>query len=153
MSQAPFLPVLRELACCYQAFERLSGHHIRQVGLTPGQFDVIATLGNTCGMSCRELGERTLITKGTLTGVLDRLVERGLIRRETTPGDRRSLTVTLTDAGRSVFEDVFSPHVAYLEPAFAQLSATELSTIEASLKQLRSVMEQGFGDCCEKLNN
>ena len=44
-------------------------------GLTVSQADVIFTLGNTAGMTCGEIGERTLITKGTLTGVIDRVSE------------------------------------------------------------------------------
>jgi hypothetical protein len=52
---------------CYQAFEAYSATHIRTLGLTPPQFDIVATLGNTSGMTATELGEKTLITKGTLT--------------------------------------------------------------------------------------
>ena len=56
----PFLPMLRELARCYQAFEAYSGAHVRSLGLTPSQFDIVATLGNTPGLSFKELGEKTL---------------------------------------------------------------------------------------------
>jgi len=94
-----FLRTLRTLATCYQAFGAFSAANVRQLGLTPAQFDVLATLGNTAGMSCRELGERTLITKGTLTGVLDRLAARRLIRRSPSDQDRRSVFVQLTPAG------------------------------------------------------
>ena len=99
MSSQSFLPLLRELARCYQSFELTSSRHIRELGLTPPQFDIIATLGNTAGMSCKELGEKTLITKGTLTGVLDRLAERDLISRSVPPEDRRSIFICLTPAG------------------------------------------------------
>jgi MarR family 2-MHQ and catechol resistance regulon transcriptional repressor len=51
--------------------------------LTPSQFDIIATLGNTPGMTLQGIGEKTLITKGTLTGVVDRLQEKGLVDRVT----------------------------------------------------------------------
>ena len=64
-----------------QGFERFSGESVRQCGLTHAQFDIIATLGNTAGMTYKQLGERTLITKGTLTGVLDRMEARALITR------------------------------------------------------------------------
>jgi DNA-binding MarR family transcriptional regulator len=73
LPREPFLPMLRELARCYQAFESYSGLHIRSLDLTPSQFDIVATLGNTAGMSFKELGVKTLITKGTLTGVVYRL--------------------------------------------------------------------------------
>jgi DNA-binding MarR family transcriptional regulator len=63
------------LAECMQLFEQISTAKVRQFGLTH-QFDIIATLGNTQGMTCKELGEKTLITKGTLTGVLDRLEQK-----------------------------------------------------------------------------
>ena len=44
----PNLPAVpQELARCYQGFERASGRNIRELGLTPAQFDIIATLGNT----------------------------------------------------------------------------------------------------------
>jgi DNA-binding MarR family transcriptional regulator len=77
--------MLRELARCYQAFEAHSGAHVRSLGLTPAQFDIVATLGNTPGMSFKELGEKTLITKGTLTGVVDRLEAQRLVRRSACP--------------------------------------------------------------------
>ena len=71
MPREPFLPTLRELVRCYQAFEVFSAAHVRTLDLTPPQFDIIATLGNTPGMTFKELGEKTLITKGTLTGVMN----------------------------------------------------------------------------------
>lgn len=140
-----FLRTLRSLATCYQAFEAHSAAHVRQLGLTPPQFDVLVTLGNTPGMSCRELGERTLITKGTLTGVLDRLEARRLIRRSPSEQDRRSVFVQLTPAGETLFEKVFPRHVAHLRPAFGELNARELETLEALLGRLtrRFVPESG----------
>jgi len=66
-----------------------SSVHIRSLGLTPPQFDIVATLGNTPGMSPKELGEKTLITKGTLTGVVDRLEDKGLVRPDRLASDGR----------------------------------------------------------------
>ena len=94
--QLPLLPVLRDLADAYQAFEAYSSVHIRSLDLTPAQFDIIATLGNTPGMPLKELGEKTLITKGTLTGVVDRLTDKGLVLRVASPSDGRSQIVELT---------------------------------------------------------
>src|SRR3990167_4750071 len=90
MPSSIFLPLLRELASTYQAFEVYSAVHIRSLDLTPPQFDIVATLGNTPGMPLKELGEKTLITKGTLTGVVDRLADKGLVRRTASLSDGRS---------------------------------------------------------------
>lgn len=129
--------MLRELARCYQAFEAYSGAHIRSLGLTPPQFDIVATLGNTAGMSFKELGERTLITKGTLTGVVDRLEGQRLVKRIASPEDGRSVIVRLTPAGERLFERAFATHLDHLRLALGGLDAARLRRIEATLRELR----------------
>lgn len=137
MTTAPFLPVLRELASAYQAFEAYSAAHIRTLDLTPAQFDIIATLGNTPGMPLNELGAKTLITKGTLTGVVDRLSDKQLVRRIASPSDGRSQIVQLTPQGEALFARSFPAHLAYMRQAFEELSADELVVMETSLRSLR----------------
>jgi len=137
-----FLRSLRLLAETYQAFERLSGRHVRALGLTPAQFDIVATLGNTTGMSFRELGEHTLITKGTLTGVVDRLAVRGLVERVASNTDRRSITVRLTTAGQREFQRVFAPHVAHCRRGFEGFGAADLAALEGQLSRLRDGLLQ-----------
>jgi MarR family 2-MHQ and catechol resistance regulon transcriptional repressor len=135
-----FLPLMRELSRTYQAFEVYSSTHVRSLGLTPAQFDIVATLGNTQGMTTRELGEKTLITKGTLTGVVDRLVDKKLVRRSTLPSDGRCQIVQLTAQGKKLFARIFPAHLAHMERAFAQLSQKELNGITGSLSRLRGVL-------------
>lgn len=150
MSRAVVVPVVRELVRCYQAFERLSAAHIRRMGLTPAQFDIVATLGNTSGMPFKELGNRTLITKGTLTGVVDRLEERDLVERIACPGDGRSTLVRLTAPGEAMFHRVFEPHLAFLAPAIESLAEDERKELEEGLAKLREALERhgedGAGD-------
>lgn len=134
----PFLPVIRLLAQTYQAFEQFSSGHIRQLGLTPPQFDVIATLGNTSGMSCKDLSEKTLITKGTLTGVIDRLTDKGLVRRVPMEHDRRSVFVTLTTEGEAMFSTVFPAHIQYMSQAFDHFSHEHHNACIAELTRLRN---------------
>lgn len=137
-----FLPLLRELARCYQAFESHSAAHIRTLGLTPVQFDLVATLGNTAGMSFKELGEKTLITKGTLTGVVDRLVAKRLVRRVASESDGRSQIVRLTGKGEALFARVFPAHLAHLRKAFTTFGADELAQVHTSLTRLRLAFVQ-----------
>lgn len=141
MPREPFLATLRELARCFQAFEAHSAAHIRTLGLTPPQFDIVATLGNTPGMSFKELGEKTLITKGTLTGVVDRLEARGIVRRVVSDADRRSTRVELTEAGAALFEEVFPGVVARTKQVFDVFGGSERLALEASLCRLREAFE------------
>ncbi len=125
------------LAECLQGFERYSGESVRQYGLTHAQFDIIATLGNTSGMNYKELGERTLITKGTLTGVIERLELKGLVLRERSLDDKRSYFVRLTDSGDAVFRDVFPKVVDHGKQLFAGFSDAEFDEVDSALKKLR----------------
>ena len=142
MSKATVVPVLRELVRCYQSFERASGAHVRSLGFTPAQFDIIATLGNTRGMTFRELGALTLITKGTLTGVVDRLAQRGIVLRCDHPSDGRATLVRLTPRGERAFREVFDPHHAFMQPAFEALSESDRGALVRRLRLLREALDR-----------
>ncbi|WP_119632752.1 MarR family winged helix-turn-helix transcriptional regulator [Methylocaldum marinum] len=134
-----FIPAMRELVRAYQAFAAYSAEHVRKMGLTPPQFDVISTLGNTTGMPLHKLAEKTLITKGTLTGIVDRLEQKGLLQRVVPAANRRSFIAVLTPEGERVFEEVFPAHMAYLKKRFGQLSERELEQTEMVLARLREL--------------
>jgi MarR family 2-MHQ and catechol resistance regulon transcriptional repressor len=132
-----FLKSVRLLAECMQGFERYSAESIRACGLTPPQFDIIATLGNTPGMSCKDLGEKTLITKGTLTGVIDRLSKKGLVLRERSGNDKRSFFVRLTPSGEALFNTAFPHVVAEGKHMFSEYGEQDFDHIEAALSRLK----------------
>jgi MarR family 2-MHQ and catechol resistance regulon transcriptional repressor len=141
MPRHRFLASLRALAECYHAFGRFSGRHVRSLGYTPPQFDVIATLGNTDGMTFKDLGNATLITKGTLTGVIDRLETRGIVARAHSRTDGRSTVVKLTVNGVAEFDRVFNEHIQYLRAGFENLEASELDTLDDLLRTLHHDFE------------
>lgn len=138
-AKQPFLKTLRQLAKTYQAFCAFDERHIREFGLTPPQFDVICTLGGTEGMFMNQLAEKTLVTKGTLTGIVDRLEQKGLVRREVPPENRRCFLIVLTPEGEKLFEEIFPVHIGYLKSRFEQLSAAELEQIQAALQRLGEI--------------
>ena len=133
-----YLRFIRSLASTYQAFEAYATKHIKGMGLTMTQFDVIATLGNQPPMTCKELGEKTLILKGTMTGVLERLEQKGLIAKIPNAEDGRSYKIGLTKAGERLFKKAFPEHVQYLEQGFAKCSMKELNQTIEALDRIRS---------------
>jgi MarR family transcriptional regulator, 2-MHQ and catechol-resistance regulon repressor len=137
-----YLKSIRLLAECMQGFERLSGQHVRECGLTHAQFDIIATLGNTQGMSYKELGERTLITKGTLTGVIERLEEKGLVARERSADDKRSWFLRLTKEGEQMFCEVFPKVVSRGAEWFRAMQPADFDALDHQLSRLKQVLEQ-----------
>jgi len=138
----PYLSLLRPLVEAYLAFNRAGARHIESMGLTSAQFDVIAELGGTDGLTCVELGEGTLITKGTLTGVLDRLEAKGLLTREKVKGDRRATNILLTSQGEALYKKVFPAHAEFLKPFFEQaLTKEEVKQMKPLLTRLRDSFE------------
>ena len=140
-AQSEIIPVVRDLVRTYQKFIALDTANLRTLGITPPQFDVVATLGNTEGLGMRQLSEKTLITKGTLTGVVDRLVRSGLVERQENPADRRCFMVRLTKTGEQCFERIFPAHIEYLAERFSALSAKDRQWIRAALSRLQEVIE------------
>lgn len=138
-AQAAFLLLVRDLVRAHQLFEDYSATHLRSLGLTPPQFDVISSLGNTPGLPLNRLAEVTLITKGTLTGIIDRLEKRNLVRRKVSLVDRRSFIAFLTPAGIAVFHQTFPVHIAHLQQRFDLLGASDITRVRRSLKKLHDL--------------
>ena len=138
-----YLKSIRLLAECMQDFERFSSDFVRQYGLTHAQFDIIATLGNTCGMSYKELGQKTLITKGTLTGVVDRLEQKGLVVRERCNKDKRSYFVRLSCEGEQVFHDVFPKLTKQGQRLFDGYTEDDFIRLESTLAGLKQAIANG----------
>src|SRR5919199_3708239 len=77
-------------------------------GLTPFHWVVLCCLWKEDGLATSTLGERLQQVGGTLTGVLDRMEERGLVRRERDSRDRRIWRIWLTEAGQQL-EEILPP--------------------------------------------
>ncbi|MDB5650328.1 MAG: MarR family transcriptional regulator, partial [Hyphomicrobiales bacterium] len=75
---------------------------VRGLGLSVPQCDVLTTLTEREGVSQQELAERLYVTKGNISGLIDRLAAAGFVERRSIPGDRRSHAIYLTDAGRRI---------------------------------------------------
>jgi MarR family transcriptional regulator, 2-MHQ and catechol-resistance regulon repressor len=142
MKRERYLRSIRLLAECYHTFEHISSTHIRALDLTPPQFDIIATLGNTEGMSFKELGEKTLITKGTLTGVVDRLEAKGLVCRIADASDRRSTIVRLTAKGEKEFLRVFPPQIKLCKQPFLAYGEEDFAALERELAKLKQHLDE-----------
>lgn len=109
------------------------------------EFDILGTLrrsGPPYRLAAGALSDSSMVTSGAITNRIDRLVDRGLVTRETDPGNRRSVVVTLTESGRAIVDNVLVHHVAYEERLLACLDAEEQQQLAALLRTLLS----GLGD-------
>ena len=141
-AREPFLLLVRQLARAWQAFERYDASGLRKYQLTQCQADVVFTLGNTEGMESGELSRRTLITKGTLTGILDRLEAKCLINRVKEEHDLRVIRVTLTKRGEAVFSKVFPQHIAFLKERFKKINSSSQKHAIELLREIEAVFSE-----------
>ena len=138
LKEDPYLKVLRPLVEAYQAIFQVGDRHIRSMGLTPPQFDVIAELGGTQGMTCAELSQSTLLAKASLTGILDRLEAKELIQRQVVHTDRRATNVRLTRKGENLYRKAFPAHANVMRPYFERaLTKQEIMLMQDMLRRLR----------------
>ncbi|MGB5211473.1 MAG: MarR family transcriptional regulator [Gammaproteobacteria bacterium] len=137
----PVVSLLRELTHTYHAFSLCESTHLRHTGLTQSQAEVIFALGQAGAQSCKDLGGRALITKGTLTGILDRLERRGWITRRPSRSDRRVMIVSLSPEGQTLFETTYPGYVAELAERAEGCTAPEDLQIRQALQKLRTLFD------------
>ena len=136
-----FIPLVRELLNAYHAFASFdaNGHRLSGSDLTVAQANVIFSLGNTDGMTCKDIGDRTHITKGTLTGVVDRLENKHLVERWAVEGDGRKTIIALTRQGDRVFKKEFPRHLSYLKERSDQLGTSDRDQAVRLLQKIQQI--------------
>jgi MarR family transcriptional regulator, temperature-dependent positive regulator of motility len=103
--------------------------------LTPVQFAALTTIRNHDGMAQTTLAGMIAYDAATLGGVVERLVQKGLVRRETSPQDRRAKSLHLTQAGEALL-DAVAPVVIDVQTAIlAGLTPAEQRTFMHLLRK------------------
>jgi DNA-binding MarR family transcriptional regulator len=138
----------------YQVTARLSrvALHVARVqeesfgryGLNRGEVGVLAALrfaGPKQQLSPTRLFKGLMLSSAGITSRLDRLEQRGYVKRSRHPEDRRGVLVELTDSGRHVLEMAVDADTARERELMAGLSAAEMKTLAALLKKLLSSLE------------
>jgi MarR family transcriptional regulator, 2-MHQ and catechol-resistance regulon repressor len=121
------------LARIFQRVERDSGERLRGWGLNVAQFDVLARVGASEGMTQQELADSLLVTKGNVCQLVDRMEGRGWISRRQ---EGRANRLFLTDEGRRLFDEVVPDHEALVEERFSALSRGEQEQLHELLRKL-----------------
>jgi DNA-binding MarR family transcriptional regulator len=90
------------LGKAYQRVAQSARQRLAPYGVTPPQYALLKVLWEQDSQSGAELGERLVFDSSTMTGLLDRLEEAGLIKRQADATDRRMNRIVLTDRGRDL---------------------------------------------------
>ncbi|HRD76421.1 MAG TPA: MarR family transcriptional regulator [Hyphomicrobiaceae bacterium] len=129
---------LRMLACVNLVSAELRRRLRSRFDVTLPQFDVLAQLEREPdGLKLVELSRRLMVTKGNLTGLVDTLVEAGLVAREAVPGDRRAQNIRLTRGGTDQFSRMAAAHEAWLAELLGELDRKTLVSLIDELDQVK----------------
>ena len=110
---------------------------LADLNLSAAEINALANLGGGGTVNVRQLSEKTGTRTSTLTGLLDRLENRGYLTRELDPADRRSFRLPLTEAGQAVAARVLGTVAELERDALARLSATQLAGYHAVITALQ----------------
>jgi DNA-binding MarR family transcriptional regulator len=123
----------------YNAANSAQAEVLRPLGLTPSAFNVLMALRNTPGHTLEpcQLSERLLVSRPSVTGLLDTLQAKGFVVRRPHPDDRRRVLVELTDTASEVLAAHFPAHYADQARLVEDLSEDERATLVSLLRRIR----------------
>jgi DNA-binding MarR family transcriptional regulator len=115
--------------------------------VTLPRFDLMAQLYRAPKpMTLGELSQRMMVSNGNVTGLVDRLVEQGLLSRRPSPRDRRAQLVSLTAEGRRFFRAMARANGDWIADMLADLSSDEIDTLMPLLAKTKASARKAIGN-------
>ncbi len=133
------LEVLSRVDRLSRHLDRARRDAFRRSDLESWEWDVLSALrraGEPFQLSPKQLLQQTLVSSGTMTNRIDRLYERGLVRREADPDDGRSILVTLTTDGRTRVDAAITRLVDAEAVLLGEISRADRDRLAALLRKL-----------------
>ena len=135
------------LARSYNAVAERLSEDVARHEITPTEFAILEVLYHKGPLLLGEVQKKILVTSGGITYLVDRLVEKGLVRREECAEDRRARYAVLTPAGTALIRKIFPQHALAIEKAMSGLTTAEQREAVQLLRKLGlAAAEQGEAD-------
>ncbi|HVW58275.1 MAG TPA: MarR family transcriptional regulator [Rhizobiaceae bacterium] len=117
---------LRLLTCANLIEAEIRKRLRERFDTTLPRFDLMAQLFRTEeGVLLGELSQRMMVSNGNVTGLVERLVQEGLIERQVSETDRRAVRVRMTKRGRAVFAEMAEAHGDWIAEMLGGLSEND----------------------------
>jgi DNA-binding MarR family transcriptional regulator len=114
--------------------------------LSPSQFNVLNLLsGEGAGLSQIELGRLLITHRSNVTGLVDRLADRGLVQRNEVVGDRRAYRIVLTLAGRQLLRSILPEYYRIAEAVWNGFPTVKAKQLTADLQHLSANAQRVIG--------
>ena len=134
---------LLQLLRTADALWNASRQFFAQWDLSPSQFNVVNLLSDQPrGLSQTELGRLLITHRSNVTGLVDRLVKRGLVSRNDAAGDRRAYRVLLTSAGSKLLQQILPSYHALAEQVWGGMPDARARQLTEDLARLSKKAEK-----------
>ncbi|GEK31358.1 MAG: MarR family transcriptional regulator [Kurthia sp.] len=136
MEEKISLKALTVLLRASQTIDEVLRKDMQQFHINLTEFAVLELLYHKGEQPIQRIGEKILITSGSITYVVDKLQQKGYVQRVSCPTDRRVTFTALTDSGRAFIEEIFPVHEALVNKIFAVASEDEKKAVIEVLKKV-----------------
>lgn len=124
------------LSRAYRALNEEVNKVIQQKGLNPTEFAVLELLYHKGDQPLQQIGGKILLASGSITYVVDKLEQKGFLKRIGCPKDRRVTYAQITDKGRALIEEIFPEHSQRIDSLMEVLQPEEKQMAIDLLKKL-----------------
>jgi MarR family 2-MHQ and catechol resistance regulon transcriptional repressor len=124
------------LSRAYKAINEHVNKMIQANGLNPTEFAVLELLYHKGDVPLQQIGGKILIASGSITYVVDKLEQKGLLKRVACPKDRRVTYAQISDTGRQFIEEIFPDHAERINELMSSLDENEKVEAIRLLKKL-----------------
>jgi MarR family transcriptional regulator, 2-MHQ and catechol-resistance regulon repressor len=130
-----------------KAIEKVDCASIAETGLQLSEFAIMEVLLHKGALPIKVIGEKVLLTSGSMTAAVNRLQKKGFVKRVPDDRDGRSFYIHLTDDGRKVIKQAFEKHAKNLEMITSDLKADERQMLIRLLKRIGTKAEKILSHC------
>ncbi|WP_240375669.1 MarR family winged helix-turn-helix transcriptional regulator [Bacillus piscicola] len=114
---------------------------IRKHGLNPTEFAVLELLFHKGDQPIQRIGEKILLSSGSITYVVDKLEQKRFLERKRCPEDRRVIFAAITEKGTELMKEIFPKHQEAVQHMFHALDEEEKKTLITLLKKVGLSLE------------
>lgn len=109
---------------------------MKRNGLSAAEFSVLELLYHKGKTPLQPIGDKILVTSGSITYTVDKLEQKGYLKRVECPDDRRVTYAEITPSGKELFDRVFPAHADIVESLMGGLNPEEKQVAIMLLKKL-----------------
>lgn len=120
----------------HRSLATLMDQSIASLGIGLSDFILLEALLHKGAMNISQLGDKVQLANSSMTAAVDRLVQRGLVQRQSDEADRRVRTVDLTPCGRELIRKLYAKHEEDIETLMEAVCPTERAALRGNLKKL-----------------